>query len=80
MYATKLHRLWFAIAMVVVMVGATACAAVPGEQVVTPQQMQRAQSLNIAIPGRIPDPTNLNIYAPGVSRSNTGIHQIVYEL
>jgi peptide/nickel transport system substrate-binding protein len=75
----KFQRLWFAIAMIVVMVGVTACAPAPGEQVVTPQQMQRAQSLNIAINGRIPDPTNLNIYAPGVSRSNTGLHQMIYE-
>src|SRR5690606_19668215 len=25
------------------------------------------------------DPTNLNIYAPGVSRSDTGMHQMIYE-
>jgi len=24
-------------------------------------------------------PTNLNIYTPGVSRSNTGLHQLIYE-
>jgi peptide/nickel transport system substrate-binding protein len=35
--------------------------------------------LNIAIGDRIADPTNLNIYAPGVSRSGTGIHQMIYE-
>jgi peptide/nickel transport system substrate-binding protein len=39
----------------------------------------RAEQLNIAINGPIADPTNLNLYAPGVSRSNTGLHQIVYE-
>jgi peptide/nickel transport system substrate-binding protein len=39
----------------------------------------RAEQLNIAIGGPIADPTNLNLYAPGVSRSNTGLHQIVYE-
>jgi peptide/nickel transport system substrate-binding protein len=39
----------------------------------------RSEQLNIAIGGPIADPTNLNLYAPGVSRSNTGLHQIVYE-
>src|SRR5262245_35347438 len=39
----------------------------------------RASTLKIAIPGRIDDPQNMNIYAPGVSRSNTGLHQVVYE-
>jgi peptide/nickel transport system substrate-binding protein len=56
------------------------------EKVVTPtpvppsaQQLARAQTLNIAIGDRFADPTNLNIYAPGVNRSSTGIHQLVYE-
>ena len=35
--------------------------------------------MKIAIPGRFDDPQNMNIYAPGVSRSNLGIHQVVYE-
>lgn len=39
----------------------------------------RAEQLNIAIPGPISDPSNLNLYAPGVSRSSTGLHQLVYE-
>lgn len=39
----------------------------------------RAEQLNIAIGGPIADPTNLNIYAPGVSRSSTGLHQMIYE-
>ncbi|MEX1018856.1 MAG: ABC transporter substrate-binding protein [Litorilinea sp.] len=79
MSTSKLRRLWFGIVMVVVMVAATACTAVPGESVVTEADMERAQTLNIAINGRIADPTNLNIYAPGVSRSNTGLHQMIYE-
>ncbi|MGH2531258.1 MAG: ABC transporter substrate-binding protein [Thermomicrobiales bacterium] len=40
---------------------------------------ERAETFKIAIPGRIADPTNLNIYAPGVSRSDTGLHQMIYE-
>ena len=39
----------------------------------------RAEQLNIAIPGPISDPSNLNLYAPGVSRSDTGLHQMIYE-
>ena len=39
----------------------------------------RAEQLNIAIPAPISDPTNLNLYAPGVSRSDTGLHQMIYE-
>jgi peptide/nickel transport system substrate-binding protein len=51
-----------------------AAAAAPADQAAA-----RADTLNIAIPGPIQDPTNLNIYAPSVSRSNTGIHQMIYE-
>jgi len=58
----------------------------PVEVVVTPtpvppgaEQLARAETLVLALSGRIADPTNLNIYAPGVSRSGTGIHQMIYE-
>lgn len=55
----------------------------PGEQAPAPEQpaevSERAQTMNIAIGGRIADPTNLNLYAPGVSRSGTGLHQMIYE-
>jgi peptide/nickel transport system substrate-binding protein len=68
----------------------TACAPMAAPQVVekvvtptpappSPERLERAQTLNIAIGGPIADPTNLNIYAPGVSRSSTGIHQVIYE-
>jgi peptide/nickel transport system substrate-binding protein len=40
---------------------------------------ERADTFKIAIPARIEDPTNLNLYAPGVSRSDTGLHQMIYE-
>ncbi len=59
---------------------------VPVEVVVTPtpaplspEEQARAETLNIAIDSRIADPTNLNLYAPGVSRSGTGLHQMIYE-
>jgi peptide/nickel transport system substrate-binding protein len=51
-----------------------AAAATPVDQAA-----DRASTLKIAIGNRIQDPTNLNLYAPGVSRSDTGLHQIVYE-
>jgi peptide/nickel transport system substrate-binding protein len=44
-----------------------------------PKDQARAEQLNIAINGPIADPTNLNIYSPAVSRSNTGLHQMIYE-
>lgn len=67
-------------ALVLALLAATACAPMPGAPGVTaPADLARTQSLNIAIGGRIADPGNLNLYAPGVSRSNTGLHQIVYE-
>jgi peptide/nickel transport system substrate-binding protein len=43
------------------------------------QAADRASVLKIAIGHQVQDPTNLNIYAPSVSRSDTGIHQLVYE-
>ena len=43
------------------------------------QASDRADTLKIAIGNRVQDPTNMNLYAPGVSRSDTGLHQIVYE-
>src|SRR5260221_661240 len=46
---------------------------------VAAQDRPRNETLIIAIPGPISDPTNLNIYAPGVSRSSTGLHQLIYE-
>jgi peptide/nickel transport system substrate-binding protein len=48
-------------------------------ETVSPEAQARAETLNIAISGRIADPTNLNLYAPGVSRSSTGLHQMIYE-
>ncbi len=76
MRSLKVRALWLVGALVtLVLTGCQPTAGVPA----APVDAERAQSLNIAINGRIADPTNLNIYAPGVSRSNTGLHQIVYE-
>jgi len=46
---------------------------------VVAQDRPREETLIVAIGGQIADPSNLNIYAPGVSRSNTGLHQMIYE-
>jgi peptide/nickel transport system substrate-binding protein len=80
MLPSKLRTTLLYSVLLLILVGASACQAVPaGPAAVTPEQIARAESLNIAIGGRIADPTNLNLYAPGVSRSNTGLHQVIYE-
>lgn len=61
--------------IVLVLAGCQPSGGVPG----APVDATRAQTLNVAVSGRIADPTNLNIYAPGVSRSGTGLHQVIYE-
>jgi peptide/nickel transport system substrate-binding protein len=43
------------------------------------QTIDRSSILRIANSNQVHDPSNLNIYAPSVSRSDTGIHQLVYE-
>ncbi len=66
-------RLWvfFALAlMLTIGAGAPALA--------TQQDVTREQTFKIAIGGQLADPTNLNLYA-GASRSDTGLHQVVYE-
>lgn len=52
-------------------------AAVPTRAAQT--EPTREETFKIAIGSRIEDPTNLNLYAPGVSRSDTGLHQMIYE-
>jgi len=56
------------------------------EKVVTPTPappsaaaVARAQTLNVAVSSLIADPTNYNIYAPGVDRNRLGLHQLIYE-
>jgi peptide/nickel transport system substrate-binding protein len=72
----RIRTMMFVLALTMLVLAACQpTGAVPG----APADAERAQTLNIAIPGRIADPTNLNLYAPGVSRSNTGLHQVIYE-
>lgn len=52
---------------------------VPAAAAPQDQTIDRASILKIANGNQVQDPTNLNIYAPSVSRSDTGIHQLVYE-
>jgi len=46
---------------------------------VSAEDRPRNETLILALGSQVADPTNLNIYAPGVSRSGTGIHQLIYE-
>ena len=61
--------------LLLVLTTMTVSAATPVDQA----SSDRASTLKIAIGNRVQDPTNMNLYAPGVSRSDTGLHQIVYE-
>ena len=69
----KAYR-WQALLALVALVLTTmpASAAAPVDQA----SGDRATTLKIAIGNRVQDPTNMNLYAPGVSRSDTGLHQI----
>src|SRR6266516_8138015 len=71
----KAYR-WQALLAIFALVLTTMPAAAAGP---LEQAGDRADTLKIAIGNRVQDPTNLNLYAPGVSRSDTGLHQIVYE-
>src|SRR5258708_30007671 len=60
-------------------IAALVLTSLPASAAPQDQAADRASILKIAIGNRVQDPTNLNIYAPGVSRSDTGLHQVVYE-
>jgi peptide/nickel transport system substrate-binding protein len=63
----KLNKLW----SVVVLFSLLATAAfVPSGK--AQEEVSREETFKIAIGGRIADPSNLNIYSPSVSRSDTG--------
>ena len=70
----KFRRLWTFFGLLAMLVST---ALVP--TVAAQDDPDRAETFKIAIPARIEDPTNLNLYAPGVSRSDTGLHQMIYE-
>jgi peptide/nickel transport system substrate-binding protein len=70
----KLRQIWSFIGLAALLATAAAVPAVAAQT-----DADRAATFKIAIGGRIEDPTNLNLYAPGVSRSDTGLHQLIYE-
>lgn len=68
------YKLWSLVVLLGLLVTGPAAPAFADRQEVT-----RAETLKIAIPAQITDPTNLNIYAAGSDRSATGLHQFIYE-
>lgn len=70
----KAYRWRAVLAAAALLLTTVPAAAAPQDQTV-----DRASILKIANGNQVQDPTNLNIYAPSVSRSDTGIHQLVYE-
>lgn len=69
----KSKRLWVFAALAFMLTIAAGAPALAAQQDVT-----REETFKIAIGGQLPDPSNLNFYA-GASRSDTGLHQVVYE-
>ena len=64
--------------LLVAMLITSACtAAVPAGP--SAADMERAQTLNIAVSRPFADPTLFNIYAPGFDRSRTGLGAMVHE-
>ncbi len=71
-------RLYVALVLLVAMLITTACtAAAPGMPAAV--DMERAQTLNVAVSKPYADPTNFNIYTPGFDRSRTGLGAMVHE-
>src|SRR5688500_7661394 len=70
----KRKQTWSILAIVSLL--ATAAVAPMGAAQTEPA---REEILKVAVDGPIQDPTNFNFIGGGVSRSNTGLHQVVYE-
>ena len=70
----KTKRLWSILAIALLLASAAAAPAFAAQD----NEPTREETFKVAIGGQIPDPTNLNFYA-GASRSDTGLHQVVYE-
>jgi len=71
-------RFYVSLLLLVALLATAACqAAAPGVQ--APVDMERTQTLNIAVSKPFADPTNYNIYAPGFDRSRTGLGAMVHE-
>ncbi len=69
---TRAH--WWSILLLVCILAAPGATAMAAQQ-----DAARESTFKVALGARIEDPTNLNLYAAGVSRSDTGLHQAVYE-
>jgi peptide/nickel transport system substrate-binding protein len=68
-------KLWSLVALIGLLAGMTATQVGAAQT-----EVDRADTLKIAIGSRIEDPTNFNLENPsGASRSDTGLHQFVYE-
>ncbi len=70
----KERRLWI-VTLLAIMLGISAIAPALAAQ---DAEVSREQTFRVAIGRQLADPTNLNLYA-GQSRSDTGLHQVVYE-
>jgi peptide/nickel transport system substrate-binding protein len=70
----KPRRFWSIMALAGLLAGMIAAQSGAAQT-----ESTREETFKVAVGGQNSDPTNLNIYAPGVSRSNTGIHQLIYE-
>ncbi len=70
----KTKRIWSILAIALLLASAAAAPAFAAQD----NEPTREEIFKVAIGGQIPDPTNLNLYA-GASRSDTGLHQVVYE-
>ncbi|MBV9172345.1 MAG: ABC transporter substrate-binding protein [Chloroflexi bacterium] len=70
----KASRWYVLLAAAALVLTTLPASAAPADQA----NLDRASTLKIALSTQIQDPTNLNLYAPGVDRS-IGLHQIVYE-
>jgi peptide/nickel transport system substrate-binding protein len=66
-------RVWI-VAVLALLLGVSAL----GPALAQDAEVPREETFKVAISALLDDPTNLNLYA-GASRSNTGLHQVVYE-
>ena len=70
----KQRRLWIVTLLALAMGIAAMAPALAAQDA----EVTREETFRVAIGGQLADPTNLNLYA-GASRSDTGLHQVVYE-
>lgn len=70
----KPRRLWSILAVALLLATAAGTSALAAQD----SDVAREDTFKVAIGQQLTDPTNLNFYA-GASRSDTGLHQVVYE-